>query len=51
MATCGNEGVAGLLDAESRFRRIRGHRQMKDLIESLQRDVEPGSLVSQRKEN
>lgn len=43
--------VAGLLDAESRFRRIRGHRQMKDLIESLQRDVEPGSLDSQTKAN
>lgn len=43
--------LAGLLDAETRFRRIRGHGQMKDLIESLQRDVEPGCLDSEMEED
>ena len=43
--------VADLVDAENRFRRVKGHGRMKDVIESLQRDVEPARLDSERKED
>lgn len=43
--------VAGLLDAESRFRRIKGYRQIKSLVDSLQCDVEPPRLDSRSKDD
>jgi transposase-like protein len=43
--------VAGLLDAESRFRRIKGYRQMKNLIDSIESDVEHGRLDSKIKKD
>jgi len=43
--------VAGLLDAESRFRRVKGYRQMKNLVDSLQRNAQPTSLDSKRKKD
>lgn len=33
--------VAGLLDAESRFRRVKGHKHMKDVLNALVRVVHP----------
>jgi transposase-like protein len=41
--------VAGLLDAESRFRRIKGHRHMKTLLGALQRCVDPQHLDEKHK--
>jgi len=40
--------VAGLMDAESRFRRIKGHRHMKQLLDALNEIVNP-ILDDQRK--
>ena len=40
--------VAGLLDAESRFRRVKGYRPMKLLLDALDRLVHPQHLDVQR---
>jgi transposase-like protein len=40
--------VAGLLDAESRFRRVKGHRHMKSLLDALERQVHPKQLDAHR---
>ena len=40
--------VAGLLDAERRFRRVKGYRHMKPLIDALNRLVHPQQLDNQR---
>lgn len=40
--------AAGLLDAERRFNRVKGHRHLKLLIEALQRDVAGPNLDDQR---
>lgn len=42
--------VAGLLDAESRFKRVKGHRHMKQLREALIQDVTGSRLDNQRKQ-
>lgn len=41
--------VAGLLDAETRFRRIKGHKQLTTLIKSLAHAVPGSQLDAQRK--
>jgi transposase-like protein len=40
--------VAGLLDAESRFHRVKGHRHMKALLDALDRQVRPKRLDAHR---
>jgi transposase-like protein len=40
--------VAGLMDAESRFNRVKGHKHISQLLKALERDVQP-SLDAQRK--
>lgn len=40
--------VAGLLDAESRFRRVKGHKHMKELLNALNQVVQP-TLDADRK--
>ncbi len=40
--------VAGLLDAESRFKRVKGHRQIATLIASLEQAVHGSRLDDQR---
>lgn len=41
--------VAGLLDAESRFRRVKGYRHMPSLIRALELEASPPSLDAHRK--
>lgn len=41
--------VAGLLDAESRFNRVKGHRHMKTLLEAIDRSVHSETLDDRRK--
>lgn len=41
--------VAGLLDAERRFNRVKGYRHLKLLIDALQREVAAPNLDDQRK--
>ena len=41
--------VAGLLDAERRFRRVKGHRHMPTLLDVLDRLVQPPLLDNARK--
>jgi len=41
--------AAGLLDAERRFRRVKGHRHMPTLLAALDRLVHPRQLDNQRK--
>ena len=41
--------VAGLLDAETRFHRVQGHKQMNALIKSLDQAVHGSRLDAQRK--
>jgi len=41
--------VAGLLDAERRFNRVRGYRHLKLLLDALEREIEGSTLDVQRK--
>ena len=41
--------VAGLLDAESRFRRVRGYRHLNALRDALEQSVEPPKLDERRR--
>lgn len=41
--------VAGLLDAESRFRRVKGYRHIPSLIRALELEIAPPSLDAHRK--
>jgi putative transposase len=41
--------VAGLLDAERRFRRVKGYRHLNLLLDALQRDVEGPTIDAARK--
>jgi putative transposase len=41
--------VAGLLDAERRFHRVAGHKQLERLLMALEQEVHPRPLDSQRK--
>lgn len=41
--------VAGLLDAESRFRRVKGYRHLPSLIRALELEIAPPSLDAHRK--
>ena len=41
--------VAGLLDAERHFNRVKGYRHLKLLLDALQHDVEGPTLDAQRK--
>ena len=42
--------VAGLIDAERRFRRVKGHKHMSQFLKALERLVTPPTLDAQRKQ-